>query len=202
MKLREKHLSPFRYIHPNLLSGGISLLVPLQAGQFVIVSHPGPVSQPASTILLAQGEQVALFAGHSFILTFHSAVITIYTKSGAKAANHDWAESVQSVGEILYISLRIFAPVGGAMFSSIACRELDCATYMHLPAKQVLSSLATYPINRQQLPLSGPSSSLVTLCPDSWSLFKSCCSVAAEVATAVHALGLDVKKSTQAARAE
>ena len=106
--------------------------------------------------------------------------------------------SVQAVGAISYVSLQAYAPVGGPSFSSIACRELDCATYLHLPASQILFSLATYHINLQQLPLSGPSSSLVTLCPESWSLFKKWYSVGPEVAGAVHSLGLDVKKRTQA----
>ena len=88
--------------------------------------------------------------------------------------------------------------LGGPSFSSIVCCELDCAMYLHLLASQILFSLATYFINWQQLPLSCPLSSLVTLCLKSWSLFKKWYSVRPEVAGAVHSLGLDVKKRTQA----
>ena len=55
MKVREKHLVPFCGIHSNTLSGGISALVPLQPGDFVIVSHNGPSGQP-NNILLAEAE--------------------------------------------------------------------------------------------------------------------------------------------------
>jgi len=198
MKIREKHLVPFRGIHPNASSGGISALVPLQPGNFVIVSHNGPSGQP-NGILLAEGERDPITASLNLTSAGQSSQCTQSQELRPLTMNgltlfRVSAQSPMSVFEL--------TPIGGPSFSSIACRELDCATYLHLPASQILFSLATYHINQQQLPLSGASSSLFTLCPESWSLFKKWYSVGPQVAAAVHLLGVDVKKRTQADRAK
>lgn len=131
----------------------------------------------------------------------HSLVMAIYTKSSAKAAKHEWTPKVHDVGAISYVSIQVYAPVGGRNFSSIACHELDCSTFLHLPAAHVLFSLASYTIDKHTLPLSGPAAWIIHICPASADIFKGWQNMRDEVASATRALKSALKRNTAAERA-
>lgn len=126
--------------------------------------------------------------------------MAIYTKSGAKAAKHEWTPKVHDVGAISYVSIQVYAPVGGQNFSSIACHELDCATFLHLPAAHVLFSLASYSVDKIPLPLSGPAAWIIHICPASTEIFKAWQAMRDEVASATRALQAALKRSIAAER--
>lgn len=97
-------------------------------------------------------------------------VVAMYHLNGGR---HEWMEHTDQLGTISYISVQVYAPVGGRSFSSVACRDLDCATFLHVSAAHIIFSLASYSISKQSLPLSGASSSIVGLCPATHVLFKA-----------------------------
>lgn len=121
-------------------------------------------------------------------------VVGIYTKSGAKAARHEWTDSVTSVGSISYASLQVYASFGGPNFSSVACDQLDCATFLHLPAVNIIFSFASYAIQIQPLPRG--TGSIVNLCQTSRAIFRQWQLQTSSIEDAVQALqaALRVKK--------
>jgi hypothetical protein len=127
--------------------------------------------------------------------------MVIYTKTGAKAAKHEWIPKVHDVGAISYVSIQVYAPVGGRNFSSIACHDLDCATFLHLPAAHVLFSLASYSINKHPLPLSGSAAWIIHICPASADIFKAWQDMRDEVTSATRALQAALKRNVAAERA-
>ena len=66
----------------------------------------------------------------------------MYTSSGARGARYEWLNLTQSIGTPLYIAVQVFRPFHGPMFSSNACKLLDCPTFLYIPHKHVLFSLA------------------------------------------------------------
>src|SRR5882762_5827890 len=104
MKIREKHLVPFRGIHPNASSGGILALVPLRPGNFVIVSHNGPSGQP-NGILLAEGERDPITASLNLTSAGQSSQCTQSQELRPLTMNgltlfRVWAQSPMSVFEL------------------------------------------------------------------------------------------------------
>ena len=82
-----------------------------------------------------------------------STVLTMYTKSGAKASKHKWTADADKLGTLSYMSTQLFVSIRGTHFSSVACLKLDCATFLHLPVTHILFSLAPFDILTQPLPL-------------------------------------------------
>lgn len=106
------------------------------------------------------------------MLTLYT-VMTIYTNSGAKGANHEWTPSVDHLGSVSYVSLRMFAQLSRAKFTSVVCAELDCSSFVHLPPTHILFSLATFPIQVQPLPFAELTSSILSLDPSTWAIFEA-----------------------------
>jgi hypothetical protein len=120
----------------------------------------------------------------------------MYTKSSAKAAKHEWTSHAENLGDLSNIGLQVFMPIGGANFTSIACAQLDCATFILLPASNIIFSLASFPIKTQPLPFAELSASIASLCAVSWNLFKAWQVRADEIGDAVVELRKALKAKT------
>jgi hypothetical protein len=121
-------------------------------------------------------------------------VLTMYMKSGAKTSKHKWTANTDTLGILSYVSTQLFVSIGGTHFSSVACQQLDCATFLHLPATHILFSLAPFDILTQPLPLT-TSAFITALGPGPSSLLKTWQSQALEAADAVEALRGILKNS-------
>lgn len=69
-------------------------------------------------------------------------VITMYTNSGAKGANHDYTPQISSVGAPSYVGAQVYVPAYGSVFQSIACARLHAAMFMRVPRTHLIMSLA------------------------------------------------------------
>lgn len=100
----------------------------------------------------------------------------MYSKSSARAANHDWVANVNNIGVASYINIQTFSPVypGARMLSSVSCPSLRCATFLRVPPSHVILSLGAYTPNlvRQEIVGITPVT-LVTLCQTSGALLDS-----------------------------
>lgn len=100
-------------------------------------------------------------------------VLTIYTNTGAKGANHEWTASADHLGSLSYLSLQMFAPLSWAKFTSVMCAELDCSSFAHLPPTHVLFSLATFPIQVQPLPFAELTCSILSVGQSTWAMLEA-----------------------------
>lgn len=67
----------------------------------------------------------------------------------------------------------MFVPLARGKFTSIACAELDCSGFAHLPPAHILFSLATFPIQVQPLPFAELTSSVLSLGQSTWAMFDA-----------------------------
>jgi len=77
-------------------------------------------------------------------------VLTMYTNSGARRANHDWVPTVESVGAPSYIVVQAYCCQFLQMYSTLACPKLDCVTFLCVPHSHILFSLASVNLQIQQ----------------------------------------------------
>lgn len=181
---KERAFSTFRGIHEDALSARVTSLVNLKPGDFVIALQPTP---SRGKVVLAQGNITIV----SFIIAHANnglfTVITMYTKTDAKGAKHEWIASTDQLGALSNISLQVFSPTGRGRFTSIACPDFGDSTFLHLPMTHIIFSLASFPIQVQPMPFE-LASSLISLCPTSQALFVSWQSQAEPLEAAVNQL--------------
>lgn len=99
----------------------------------------------------------------------------MYSKSSARAANHDWVARLNNIGVASYINIQVYAPLypGAHLLSSVSCPSLRSATFLRVPPSHVILSLGAYTPNfvRQEVVGITPIT-LVTLCPISGALLE------------------------------
>ena len=106
-------------------------------------------------------------------------------------------EHTNHIGGISYLSIQVYSAVGGHSYSSVACHDLDCVTFLHVSTPHIIFSLASYSVNKQSLPLSGISSAIIYLCPDAHTLVRTWQANGSAVAAAVHNLQAALKVQKQ-----
>lgn len=79
--------------------------------------------------------------------------LTLYTRSSARDSRHEWTSLTEKLGILSYVSIQVFESIGGAHYSSTACRKLGSSTFLHLPSTNILFSLSLFNIAVQPLPL-------------------------------------------------
>ncbi|TFY80298.1 hypothetical protein EWM64_g3714 [Hericium alpestre] len=104
-------------------NANVTPLWPLRPGHMVIVLRPDGVNAVPE---LALGE-----------------VMIMVTNSGARGANHDWTPSVDSIGALLFVHVRVFTPSFLHTYSMLSCAELGCVTNLRVPRTHLIFSLAT-----------------------------------------------------------
>ncbi|KAI0026402.1 hypothetical protein K488DRAFT_75370, partial [Vararia minispora EC-137] len=70
-------------------------------------------------------------------------VSSIYTTSGARGAAHGYVDSVSSIEELSYIAVQAYKLSHGAIFTSLACPECGCMTFLRIPHTHVIFSFST-----------------------------------------------------------
>lgn len=78
-------------------------------------------------------------------------VVAMYTKGSYSGAKYESISEAHSVGLSSNVYVKVYASFAGAIFTSIACPTLACATYLQIPRTHIVFSLASYPIERQDI---------------------------------------------------
>ena len=113
----------------------------------------------------------------------------MYTNSGAQNAQHQWTETITSVGAPSYINIQAFRTFSGNTLTSIGGNTLGCKAFLRIKRSHILFSLATCNLTRleNQTP-AGQSYTLTSTCPFSVDLLATLQSMTKTVATQVKAL--------------
>lgn len=183
MREREALFSKFGSIHPSTSHTNISNLaatLSLRPGTFVLVYHRG-------NILIGEGTYShPAFTPHCSHATL---VVTIYTKTAAKNAKHGWIPEVTSLGAVSNVGIQVCIPFNGNLFTTVACPKLGCATFLLVPATQVLFSLSPSVPGKQQISTGrGHKFTLVTFEQSSIELYARWVDRTHEVADAIASL--------------
>lgn len=140
------------------ISANISTLIPLQRGSLIVGLRPGKNSRE---LFVAEGTRRPMrhLPVYYFIdllpLTLDGlSVITMYTHSGAKAARHEWTDSVTSVGMPSYVMVQEFRRSYGQAYTSVACDAL-LSSAVQVLASRKKTAVATIPEVPASLPLPG-----------------------------------------------
>jgi len=104
----------------------ISEINPLAPGNFIIVLHP---DTKLKEIIIGE-------------------VVTMYTTSGARNAQHQWIASITSVSISSYVNIQVYRRFSGDTLSSLSCGLLGCSTFLRIPRTHTLLSLASCTIPR------------------------------------------------------
>jgi hypothetical protein len=110
----------------------------------VIVLHPH-----AKEIVIGKGK-LPSFPLADILRPLFCLVITMYTTSAARNAQHQWVPSITSVGMPSYVNIQVYRAFSGDTFSSLLCSSLGCNTYLRVPRTHLLFSLASCPVSRTE----------------------------------------------------
>jgi hypothetical protein len=133
MKLTDYVSSQETTSTPNIYILSLNLLKP---SHVVVSLHQG-------CIIIGEGR--FLFPRHCFHADSLDAAVTMYMKPATSNSKHEWLLQANDIRVLSYVCAWVFKPIGGGTLSSNFC-DLRCSMIIHIPHKQFLFSLASYPI--------------------------------------------------------
>ncbi|KZV90016.1 hypothetical protein EXIGLDRAFT_771222 [Exidia glandulosa HHB12029] len=103
---------------------------------------------------------LAMMPGQKPRLVFGQTV-ALYTRTSGRHAS---STKIQALSSASYISLQLYVPFSRGSWTSIACTQLGCPTFIQIPPNNVVFAFDTFKISRSTVELGGRT--IRTLIPD------------------------------------